>query len=49
MLRRAQGAGFFKDRQRVDHVKKDADIDALRPRDDFQKLVAELEAVAAKP
>ena len=26
----------------VPHVKKDSDIDPLRPREDFQKLVAEL-------
>jgi hypothetical protein len=30
-------------------MKKDADIEALRSRDDFQKLVVELETVAAKP
>jgi hypothetical protein len=27
----------------VAHVKKDADLDPLRQRDDFQQLVAELE------
>ena len=38
----------------VPHVKKDPDIDPLRPPDDFQKLVAELkgrgqQAVSALP
>ena len=33
------------------HIKQDADLDALRDREDFQKLVAELEAKkpAAEP
>jgi hypothetical protein len=26
------------------HMKEDADLDALRPRDDFRKLLADLEA-----
>jgi tetratricopeptide (TPR) repeat protein len=47
-LRRAQTAGFFKDRLKIEHVKKDADLDPLRSREDFQKFVAELEA-APKP
>jgi tetratricopeptide (TPR) repeat protein len=37
--------GGFKD---VAQLKKDGDLDALRPRDDFKKLVADLEA-ATKP
>jgi hypothetical protein len=41
---RAQAAGFFKDRKRVQQVKKNPDLDALRPREDFRQLVAELEA-----
>jgi tetratricopeptide (TPR) repeat protein len=49
LLRRAQGAGFFKDRRNVGHLKRDTDLEALRTRDEFQKLVAELEAAAAKP
>jgi tetratricopeptide (TPR) repeat protein len=40
MLRDAVSKGY-KD---VAHMKKDADLDPLRQRDDFQKLVAELEA-----
>jgi hypothetical protein len=39
LLRDAVSKGY-KD---VAHVKKDADLDPLRQRDDFQKLVAELE------
>ena len=49
LLRRAQAAGFLKDRRRVEHIKQVADFDALRPRDDFQKLIAELEAALARP
>jgi hypothetical protein len=48
LLRRAQAAGFFKDRKRVELVKKNPDLDALRPREDFRRFVAELDA-AAKP
>jgi serine/threonine protein kinase/Flp pilus assembly protein TadD len=48
LLRRAQTAGFFKDRKWVEHLKKDTDLDVLRSREDFKKFVAELEA-AAKP
>jgi serine/threonine protein kinase/tetratricopeptide (TPR) repeat protein len=48
LLRRAQTAGFFKDRAKVEYLKKDADLDSLRSREDFQKFVAELEA-APKP
>jgi hypothetical protein len=32
----------------VDHLKKDEDLKALREREDFKKLVAELEAANAK-
>jgi tetratricopeptide (TPR) repeat protein len=38
-------AGGFKD---VAQIKKDTDLDALRGRDDFKKLVAELEAKVTK-
>src|SRR5262249_15328930 len=48
LLRRAQAAGFFGDRANVERLKRDTDLDPLRQREDFQKLVAELEA-AAKP
>jgi hypothetical protein len=39
LLREAVGKGY-KD---VAHVKKDTDLDPLRRRDDFRKLVTELE------
>jgi hypothetical protein len=41
---RGQAAGFFKDRKLVEQEKKHPDLDALRPREDFGQLVAELEA-----
>jgi hypothetical protein len=48
LLREAVSKGY-KD---VPHMKKDTDLDPLRQREDFQKLLAELEAKAgpkAKP
>ena len=39
-LHKAVAAGF-KD---AEHMKKDKDLDALREREDFKKLLAELEA-----
>jgi tetratricopeptide (TPR) repeat protein len=44
-LKRAVAAGFTN----VGHMKKDNDLDALRDRDDFKKLMAELEAARAQP
>ena len=34
---------------RAAHVKKDGDLDSLRQRDDFKKLLAEVEAKAREP
>jgi hypothetical protein len=48
LLRRAQAAGFFKNRANIEHLKRDTDLEPLRSREDFQKFVAELEA-PAKP
>jgi tetratricopeptide (TPR) repeat protein/serine/threonine protein kinase len=48
LLRRAQSAGFFKDRAKVEYLKKDTDLDPLRQREDFREFVAELEAAAEK-
>jgi serine/threonine protein kinase len=48
LLRRARDGGYFKDRQRVEHLKKDADLDPLRKREDFAKFVAELEAAGKR-
>jgi hypothetical protein len=44
LLRRAQAAGFFKERKQVEQVKSTPDLKPLRSRDDFKKFVAELEA-----
>ena len=43
-LQKAVQAGY-KD---AAHMKKDTDLDSLRDRDDFKKLLAELEAKAEK-
>ena len=43
-LQKAVQAGY-KD---AAHMKKDTDLDPLRDRDDFKKLLAELEAKAEK-
>jgi tetratricopeptide (TPR) repeat protein len=40
LLRDAASKGF----KNVAHMKKDTDLDPLRPREDFKKLIAELEA-----
>jgi serine/threonine-protein kinase len=48
LLRRAQAAGFFTADQ-VEHLKKDGDLDSLRGRDDYKKLLAELEAPRPAP
>jgi serine/threonine protein kinase/Flp pilus assembly protein TadD len=48
LLRRAQAADFFKDPAKVAHLNQDTDLAPLRPREDFQKFAAELEA-PAKP
>jgi hypothetical protein len=42
----AEAAGFFQDRANVEHLKRDADLEPLRQRDDFRKFIAELEAAA---
>ena len=44
MLRRAQATGYFKDSQRVQHLKQDDDLAVLRARDDFQNLLKELDS-----
>jgi tetratricopeptide (TPR) repeat protein len=43
LLGRARGKGFFADRANREHLKKDTDLDPLRPRADFRKFEAELE------
>jgi hypothetical protein len=44
LLRQAVAKGFGDQAL----MKKDADLDALRPRDDFRKVLADVEAAAAK-
>ena len=43
LLRKAQAAGYFQDPGRLAHVKEDEDLDAIRSRPDFQRLLVELE------
>jgi tetratricopeptide (TPR) repeat protein len=45
-LRQAQAKGYFKDPARVEHLKKDTDLEPLRSRADYQQLLAELEGKA---
>ena len=50
ILRLTERKGFFKNPARVIHLKKDPDFDFLRGREDFKKLIAELEArIPLKP
>ena len=44
LLRRAQAAGYFRDAGRLARMKQNKDLNAIRDRDDFKRLVAELEA-----
>jgi serine/threonine-protein kinase len=48
LLEQARGKGFFKDTKRVDHLKKDSDLDCLRQRADYQEFLASLEAKKPK-
>jgi tetratricopeptide (TPR) repeat protein len=49
MLGRARKAGFFDGATFVEKLKKDADLDPLRKRPEFQKLLAEVEKKPAGP
>jgi serine/threonine-protein kinase len=49
LLAKAHAVGFFDDPANVAHVKKDSDLDPLRSRDDFQKLVRELDKKNERP
>jgi tetratricopeptide (TPR) repeat protein len=44
VLKRAQAVGFFKDPAQVAHAQEDSDLDALRRREDFKKLMMEVGA-----
>jgi hypothetical protein len=43
LLKEARDKGYFKTKERLEHAQKGADLDALRQRDDFKVLLAELE------
>lgn len=43
LLKHARSNGFFKDKENVEHAKKDSDLASLRQRPDFQQLMKELE------
>ena len=45
LLQKAVKAGF----NDAAHMKKDADLDSLRGRDDFKALIAEIDKKAAPP
>jgi hypothetical protein len=49
LLRRAKDAGHFQDAAEIATLKKDTDLDPLRSRADFKKLLAELEAPVNTP
>jgi serine/threonine-protein kinase len=44
LLTEAHKKGYFKEAGRVEHLQKDADLDPLRGREDYRKLLAELGA-----
>jgi tetratricopeptide (TPR) repeat protein len=46
LLGKAKAAGFFKDAANRQELKNDPDLQSLRSRDDFQKLLAEVEKQA---
>jgi hypothetical protein len=43
---RPRDDGCFKETATVEYLEKESDLDALRSRDDFKKLVADLEKTA---
>jgi tetratricopeptide (TPR) repeat protein len=48
VLRLAQGKGYFHDPKRIEHLKGDKDLDALRRRSDYQDWLAGLEKPAGE-
>jgi tetratricopeptide (TPR) repeat protein len=46
VLNQAKAAGVFKNPSQVTHMKQDSDLDAIRKRPDYGRLVADLEQVA---
>ena len=49
LLGQAKTAGMFKDAKEIEDMKKDSDLGALRQRDDYRKLLKDLEASVAAP
>lgn len=49
LLGRARQEGYFKQPQVVEHMKKDADLEALRQTAEYRKFLAEVEAKEATP
>lgn len=49
LLARAQAAGYFQSPAALETMKKDEDLDPLRGRDDFRKLLKEWERETASP
>jgi tetratricopeptide (TPR) repeat protein len=43
-LRKAQDRGYFKERQTVEQMKKDKDLDGIRSRTEYQQLLRDVEA-----
>lgn len=43
LLKKTHTTGYFKNPRNREHLKKDPDLDSLRMRDEFKKLLAELE------
>jgi tetratricopeptide (TPR) repeat protein len=48
-LTRARAAGYFKERAKVEHFKKDENLRALRDRADFQRFLGDLEDTLPSP
>jgi len=48
LLRKAQAAGYFREPGRLAHMREDEDLDAIRTRPDFRRLLVEVES-EAKP
>jgi tetratricopeptide (TPR) repeat protein/tRNA A-37 threonylcarbamoyl transferase component Bud32 len=48
-LRRSWDVGFLRDKEMLAHLKADTDLTALRPREDFQKLIAGYEEALCRP
>jgi hypothetical protein len=44
LLAKARDLGYFQSAHELETLKRDSDFDTLRSRDDYKKLVGELEA-----